>query len=94
MTKSFSLMALLGAGLMTAGGLLVPANAFAQTITMDDAMLERCESEGLTGEVCACWFAAIAESEGLETFTEDDIDALAPSYQEELSACVEANPSE
>ncbi len=93
MTKLFNLSALLGVGLMVAGELLVPAAAFAQTVTMNDAMLERCDAEGLSAETCACWFAEIAAAEGLDELSEEAIDELAPYYQDELAACIEANES-
>lgn len=89
--KVLNIPAFLGAGVIAAVQLLLPSMASAQTVTMDDAMLERCDSEGLAPETCACWFAAIAESEGMSEFTESDIDELAPYYQEELAACIDAN---
>lgn len=89
--KALKLPALLGVGFMIAFELVIPNAASAQTVTMNEAMLERCEAEGLTPPICACWFAEIAEAEELESFTEEDIDALAPEYQEELKACIDAN---
>lgn len=86
-----NLAAFLGTGAMLAAQLLAPNTAFAQTVTMNEAMLERCDAEGLSPETCACWFAAIAEAEGVSQLTEADIDDLAPDYQEELAACKEAN---
>lgn len=90
-TKVLNLFAFLGAGVILAANPLVPGIASAQTITMDDAMIARCDAEGLTPETCACWFAEIAQAEGLTEFTEKDIDALAPAYQKELAACIAAN---
>ncbi|WOD39855.1 hypothetical protein [Nodosilinea sp. E11] len=89
--KALGMAASLGLGLVLGVGMLVPKASVAQTVTMDDAMIERCDAEGISPEACACWFVAIGEAEGLDELSESDVDELAPYYQEELAACIEAN---
>lgn len=92
--KTFTAAALMGATVCLVTGAIAPSPTRAETITIDDALLERCEAEGLTGAQCACWFSAIFEAEGVTELTEADIDELAPDYQDELAGCIEANPDE
>lgn len=89
--KTLNIVASLGVGVAIAAGMLFPSSASAQTITLDEAMLARCEAEGIAPPACACWLAEIADAEGVSELTEDDVDAVAASYQEELQACINAN---
>jgi hypothetical protein len=90
-SKVLSIAAALGMGFVMGVGMVVPSATWAQTVTMNEEMLDRCDEEGISPEACACWFLEIAENEELYELSEADIDELAPYYQEELAICMEIN---
>lgn len=61
--KALSTVVFLGIGVVLNAEFLLPSTASAQTVTLNEAMLARCNAEGISPPACACWFAEMAEAE-------------------------------
>ncbi|MGB0563624.1 MAG: hypothetical protein ACPGVO_17750 [Spirulinaceae cyanobacterium] len=68
-------------------GFMGTPGAIAQDVALNEAMTAYCQAEGIAAQACECWFSKIAAAEAFSDFTAQDIQDLAPYYQEELAAC-------
>ncbi|MGB0561383.1 MAG: hypothetical protein ACPGVO_06215 [Spirulinaceae cyanobacterium] len=76
-------VAWLGAGLMSAAGLLAPSAAVAEdTYTVSDDLMTGCVADGLSEEACECIIGEISDETGITEFDIDNIDGAIGDYIE------------
>lgn len=83
----------LGLSLGAIAGLLTQT-VRAADINPNSAMLDYCNTNGISAAACSCWFTQMTHAEGFTEFSPSDIAELAPYYQEELKTCVQDNAAE